>query len=79
MCPYIILAQMCILSTLSCSEIIFFLLISQSVEDVDDYEGVLTERESNKDRKTPDTELNVALDDEDEGIEEEEEECLGMF
>ncbi|NXN32330.1 WRN helicase, partial [Nycticryphes semicollaris] len=49
----------------------------KSVEDVDDSEGVLTERESNKARKTPDTELNIALDaDEDEGIEEEEEECL---
>uniref|UniRef100_A0A8C3J7M4 Bifunctional 3'-5' exonuclease/ATP-dependent helicase WRN n=1 Tax=Calidris pygmaea TaxID=425635 RepID=A0A8C3J7M4_9CHAR len=49
----------------------------KSVEDVDDYEGVLTERESNKARKTPDTELNVALDgDEDEGVEEEEEEGL---
>ncbi|KAM6401475.1 bifunctional 3'-5' exonuclease/ATP-dependent helicase WRN isoform 2-T2 [Pluvialis apricaria] len=48
----------------------------KSVEDVDDFEGVLTERESDKARKTPDTELNVALDDEDEGIEEEEEECL---
>ncbi|KGL93947.1 Werner syndrome ATP-dependent helicase, partial [Charadrius vociferus] len=48
----------------------------KSVEDVDDFEGVLTERESNKARKTPDTELNVALDDEDEGIEEVEEECL---
>ncbi|XP_014816399.1 PREDICTED: Werner syndrome ATP-dependent helicase isoform X3 [Calidris pugnax] len=49
----------------------------KTVEDVDDYEGVLTERESNKARKTPDTELNVALDgDEDEGVEEEEEEGL---
>ncbi|XP_072718147.1 bifunctional 3'-5' exonuclease/ATP-dependent helicase WRN isoform X2 [Ciconia boyciana] len=49
----------------------------KSLEDVDDSKGVLTETESNKARKTPDTELNVAPDgDEDEGIEEEEEECL---
>ncbi|NWY54401.1 WRN helicase, partial [Chionis minor] len=49
----------------------------KSAEDVDDCKGVLPERESDKARKTPDTELNVALDgDEDEGIEEEEEECL---
>ncbi|NWQ87707.1 WRN helicase, partial [Burhinus bistriatus] len=49
----------------------------KSVEGVDNSGGVLTERESNKARITPDAELNVALDgDEDEGIEEEEEECL---
>ncbi|XP_050751560.1 bifunctional 3'-5' exonuclease/ATP-dependent helicase WRN isoform X1 [Gymnogyps californianus] len=49
----------------------------KSLEDVDDCNGVLTERESNKARKTPDTELNLAPDgDEDEGIEEEEEERL---
>ncbi|XP_075607037.1 bifunctional 3'-5' exonuclease/ATP-dependent helicase WRN isoform X1 [Balearica regulorum gibbericeps] len=47
----------------------------KSLEDVDDYKEGLTERESNKARKTPDTEPNVAPDgDEDEGIEEEEEE-----
>lgn len=49
----------------------------KSLEDVDDAKSVLTERESHKARKTPDTELNVALDgDEDENIEEEEEECF---
>ncbi|NXF39868.1 WRN helicase, partial [Nyctibius bracteatus] len=49
----------------------------KSLEDVDDSKGVLTEGESNKARKTPGAELNVAPDgDEDEGIEEEEEECL---
>ncbi|KFV91123.1 Werner syndrome ATP-dependent helicase, partial [Eurypyga helias] len=49
----------------------------KSLEDVDDSKGVLTERESDKARKTPDKELDVASDgDEDEGIEEEEEECL---
>ncbi|XP_076193523.1 bifunctional 3'-5' exonuclease/ATP-dependent helicase WRN isoform X1 [Aptenodytes patagonicus] len=49
----------------------------KSLEDVDDSKGVLTERESDKARETPDTELNVAPDgEEDEGIEEEEEECL---
>ncbi|NXJ64148.1 WRN helicase, partial [Rostratula benghalensis] len=49
----------------------------KSVEDIDDSEGVLTERESNKARKTSDAELNIGLDgDEDEGVEEEEEECL---
>ncbi|NXK47555.1 WRN helicase, partial [Chauna torquata] len=48
----------------------------KSLEDVDNSKGVLTEREPSKARKTPDTELNVAPDgDEDEGIEEEEEEC----
>ncbi|NXD87896.1 WRN helicase, partial [Halcyon senegalensis] len=48
----------------------------KSLEDVDDSKGVLTEKESNKARKTPDAELDVAADgDEDEGIEEEEEEC----
>lgn len=37
------------------------------------------ERESDQARKTPGTELNaVPENDEDEGIEEEEEECLGM-
>ncbi|KAM6136442.1 bifunctional 3'-5' exonuclease/ATP-dependent helicase WRN isoform 2-T3 [Phoenicopterus ruber ruber] len=47
----------------------------KSLEDVDNSKGALTERESNKARKTPDTELNVVLDgEEDEGIEEEEEE-----
>ncbi|KAM6206433.1 bifunctional 3'-5' exonuclease/ATP-dependent helicase WRN isoform 4-T5 [Sarcoramphus papa] len=49
----------------------------KSLENVDDSDGVLNERESNKARKTPDTELNLAPDgDEDEGIEEEEEERL---
>ncbi|NXD02247.1 WRN helicase, partial [Certhia familiaris] len=47
----------------------------KSLEDVDDCEGVLPEGESNKAQKTPDTEVDVAPDgDEDEGIEEEEEE-----
>ncbi|XP_032848162.2 Werner syndrome ATP-dependent helicase isoform X3 [Tyto alba] len=49
----------------------------KSLEDVDKSKGVLTERESDKARKTPDTELNILPDgDEDEGIEEEEEERL---
>ncbi|KAM9295290.1 bifunctional 3'-5' exonuclease/ATP-dependent helicase WRN isoform 4-T4 [Morus bassanus] len=49
----------------------------KSLENVGDSRGVLTERESNKARKTPDAELDVSADgDEDEGIEEEEEECL---
>ncbi|KFW64218.1 Werner syndrome ATP-dependent helicase, partial [Pygoscelis adeliae] len=49
----------------------------KSLEDVDESKGVLTERESDKARETPDAELNVAPDgEEDEGIEEEEEECL---
>ncbi|NWS70781.1 WRN helicase, partial [Crotophaga sulcirostris] len=49
----------------------------KTLEDVDASKGVSTERESNKARKTPDTELNVEQDgDEDEGIEEEEEECF---
>ncbi|KAM6072825.1 bifunctional 3'-5' exonuclease/ATP-dependent helicase WRN isoform 3-T4 [Theristicus caerulescens] len=49
----------------------------KSLEGVDDSKAVLTESESSKARKTPDTELNVTPDgDEDEGIEEEEEECL---
>ncbi|KFZ65178.1 Werner syndrome ATP-dependent helicase, partial [Antrostomus carolinensis] len=49
----------------------------KSLEDVDDSKGAVMERESNKARRTPDTELNVVLDgDEDEGVEEEEEECL---
>ncbi|NXA09667.1 WRN helicase, partial [Sapayoa aenigma] len=47
----------------------------KSLDDVDDCEGALPEREANKARKTPDTEVNVTADgDEDEGIEEEEEE-----
>ncbi|XP_027545661.1 Werner syndrome ATP-dependent helicase isoform X2 [Neopelma chrysocephalum] len=47
----------------------------KSLDDVDDSEGVVPERESTKARKTPDTEVNVAPDgDEEEGIEEEEEE-----
>lgn len=47
---------------------------------MDNSKEVLTERESSKARKTPDTELNVAPDgDEDEVIEEDEEECWGMF
>ncbi|NWW82847.1 WRN helicase, partial [Climacteris rufus] len=47
----------------------------KSLKDVDDCEGVLPERESSKARKTPDTEVDLAPDaDEDEGIEEEEEE-----
>ncbi|NXS22189.1 WRN helicase, partial [Mystacornis crossleyi] len=46
----------------------------KSLEDVDDCE-VLPEGESSKARKTPDTEVDVAPDgDEDEGIEEEDEE-----
>ncbi|XP_041315271.1 Werner syndrome ATP-dependent helicase isoform X1 [Pyrgilauda ruficollis] len=49
----------------------------KSLEDVDDCEGVLPEGESSKARKTPDTEVDVAPDgDEDEGVEEEEEEYL---
>ncbi|NWU72009.1 WRN helicase, partial [Pterocles burchelli] len=49
----------------------------KSLESVADSKGVLTEEESNKSRKTPDTELNVVLDgEEDEDVEEEEEECL---
>ncbi|NWS63750.1 WRN helicase, partial [Chunga burmeisteri] len=49
----------------------------KSLEDVDESKGVLTERESSKARKTPDTELNIAPDsDEDEDIEEEDEEFL---
>uniref|UniRef100_A0A8C0IFL0 Bifunctional 3'-5' exonuclease/ATP-dependent helicase WRN n=1 Tax=Bubo bubo TaxID=30461 RepID=A0A8C0IFL0_BUBBB len=48
----------------------------KSLENVDDSKGVLTEIESCKSRRTPDTELTIAPDgDEDEGIEEEEE-CL---
>ncbi|XP_027762287.1 Werner syndrome ATP-dependent helicase [Empidonax traillii] len=47
----------------------------KSLDDVDYSEGVVPERESPKARRTPDTEVNVAPDgDEDEGIEEEEEE-----
>ncbi|XP_021253034.1 Werner syndrome ATP-dependent helicase isoform X2 [Numida meleagris] len=47
----------------------------KSLEDVDNSKEVLTETESSKSRKTPDTELNIAPDgDEDEVIEEEEEE-----
>ncbi|KFV43497.1 Werner syndrome ATP-dependent helicase, partial [Gavia stellata] len=49
----------------------------KSLEDVDDSEGVSVEREGDKARKTPEMELNMALDgDEDEGVVEEEEECL---
>ncbi|XP_074761361.1 bifunctional 3'-5' exonuclease/ATP-dependent helicase WRN isoform X1 [Athene noctua] len=48
----------------------------KSLENVDDSKGILTEIESNKSRRTPDKELTIAPDgDEDEGIEEEEE-CL---
>ncbi|KAM4671537.1 bifunctional 3'-5' exonuclease/ATP-dependent helicase WRN isoform 3-T3 [Amazona ochrocephala] len=53
--------------------------VLQSLEDVDDAEGALRGRESNKARRSPDTELNISPDgdgDEDEGVEEEEEECL---
>ncbi|XP_027605188.2 Werner syndrome ATP-dependent helicase isoform X1 [Pipra filicauda] len=47
----------------------------KSLDDVDDSKGVVPERGSTKARKTPDTEVNVAPDgDEEEGIEEEEEE-----
>ncbi|NXW74399.1 WRN helicase, partial [Hirundo rustica] len=47
----------------------------KSLKDVDDCEGALPEGESSKARKTPNTEVDVAPDgDEDEGIEEEEEE-----
>lgn len=49
----------------------------KSLNDVDDCEGVPPEEGSSKARKTPDTEVDVAPDgDEDEGIEEEEEECF---
>ncbi|KFQ73380.1 Werner syndrome ATP-dependent helicase, partial [Phaethon lepturus] len=49
----------------------------KSLEDVDDAKGVLTERGSDRATKAPDAEMNVAADgDEDEGVEEEEEECL---
>ncbi|XP_072190502.1 bifunctional 3'-5' exonuclease/ATP-dependent helicase WRN isoform X4 [Excalfactoria chinensis] len=49
----------------------------KSLEDVDNSKEVLTKREATKARKTPDAELNVAPDgDEDEVIEEEEKECL---
>ncbi|KFQ16748.1 Werner syndrome ATP-dependent helicase, partial [Merops nubicus] len=48
----------------------------KSLEDVDNSRGVLSERESSKARKTPDAELNVVPDDQDEGVEEEEEEYL---
>ncbi|NXY90046.1 WRN helicase, partial [Alcedo cyanopectus] len=48
----------------------------KSLEDVDDSKGVVAEKEANRGRKTPDTEMDVAPEgDEDEGIEEEEEEC----
>uniref|UniRef100_A0A8C2TBG5 Bifunctional 3'-5' exonuclease/ATP-dependent helicase WRN n=1 Tax=Coturnix japonica TaxID=93934 RepID=A0A8C2TBG5_COTJA len=48
----------------------------KSLEDVDNSKEVLTEREATKARKTPDAELNVEPNgDEDEVIEEEEEEC----
>ncbi|XP_054248192.1 bifunctional 3'-5' exonuclease/ATP-dependent helicase WRN [Indicator indicator] len=47
----------------------------KSLEGIDD-SGVSTEGEANKGRKTPDTDLNIAPDgDEDEDIEEEKEEC----
>ncbi|XP_064005816.1 bifunctional 3'-5' exonuclease/ATP-dependent helicase WRN isoform X1 [Pogoniulus pusillus] len=47
----------------------------KSLEGVDD-SGLSAEGEANKDRKTPDTDLNIAPDaDEDEGVEEEKEEC----
>ncbi|NXP60258.1 WRN helicase, partial [Chloropsis cyanopogon] len=47
----------------------------KSLKDVDDGEGVLHEGESSKARQTPDTEVDVAPDgDEDEGVEEEVEE-----
>lgn len=75
--PYLITWERGILSTLPCSKITFFFLIAQSLKDVDNCEGVLPEGESSKARKTP--EVDVAPDvDEDEGIEEEEEEYLGM-
>lgn len=62
----------------SCSRSIF-LLVLQSLEDVDNSKGALAEGESSKARKTPDTELDAVLDaEEDEGIEEEEEEHMGM-
>ncbi|KAM6301267.1 bifunctional 3'-5' exonuclease/ATP-dependent helicase WRN [Aegotheles albertisi] len=49
----------------------------KSLEGVDDSKGVSTERVSNNVRKTPDAELNITPDsDEDEGVEEEEEERL---
>ncbi|XP_009865444.1 PREDICTED: Werner syndrome ATP-dependent helicase, partial [Apaloderma vittatum] len=49
----------------------------KSLEDLDDSKGVVMETEANNTRKTPDSELNIIPDgDEDEGIEEEEEECL---
>ncbi|KAM9381721.1 bifunctional 3'-5' exonuclease/ATP-dependent helicase WRN isoform 2-T2 [Phaethornis superciliosus] len=48
----------------------------KSLDYVDDSKGVLTEREPNQARKT-DADLNITPDgDEDEGVEEEEEECL---
>lgn len=72
---HIIVPELGLLSTLPCSKITFFIFISQSLEDVDDCEGVLPKGESSKARKTPDAEVDVAPDgDEDEGIEEEEEE-----
>ncbi|NXK88927.1 WRN helicase, partial [Formicarius rufipectus] len=49
----------------------------KSLDDVDDPEGVVPGRESTKAGKTPDAEVTVTPDgDEDEGIEEEEEECF---
>ncbi|NXL67499.1 WRN helicase, partial [Chordeiles acutipennis] len=49
----------------------------KSLEDVDDSKGAVTEEESNKATRTPEAEPNVVVDgDEDEGVEEEEEECL---
>ncbi|NXX41954.1 WRN helicase, partial [Tricholaema leucomelas] len=47
----------------------------KSLEGVDD-SGLSAEGEANKGRKTPDTDLNIAPDaDEDEGVEEEKDEC----
>uniref|UniRef100_A0A672UYF9 DNA 3'-5' helicase n=1 Tax=Strigops habroptila TaxID=2489341 RepID=A0A672UYF9_STRHB len=49
----------------------------KSLENVDDAEGALSGRESNKARRSPDAELNISPDgDGDEDVEEEEEECL---
>ncbi|KFU91231.1 Werner syndrome ATP-dependent helicase, partial [Chaetura pelagica] len=48
----------------------------KSLAGVDDSKGVLTESESKEARKTPDTELNIIPDGDEDGVEEEEEECL---
>ncbi|XP_051475419.1 bifunctional 3'-5' exonuclease/ATP-dependent helicase WRN isoform X2 [Apus apus] len=48
----------------------------KSLAGVDDSKGVLTESESNEARKTPDTELNIVPDGDEDGVEEEEEEYL---